>query len=319
MVTLSNCLTRPEHFSKSLDSPVTPLAATGSCPSLNSAETFQFIMLSAPSGATDTAFGSVNISTQGATVNFADIQQFTFPQGGGAPGTPKAPFATTATGACGFGAYGYTISSPATTVVTNPGGQETQSPYAVLGIGPTGLLIESALTANGLPASNLLGGGTGAVGVPQPSSALGANPVSGQGQAPQYLGFIAGAGELVSLGFATQPSSCTSVAPSTATLIYGGDFQNGDPTTSPDGYSQCNFALDLGQESSTSHGLYPSATVLDRLRLPRRAQHIVGPGCGRRRAVAGQVRHFGHYTNRCVLLHADKLTRQREHDGHSGS
>jgi hypothetical protein len=254
--------------------PVTPLAATLNCPNLTTPQTFQFITIPAPNQAappawnptTDTAFGSVTIGTNGSTVNFSNIQQFTLPTSGSAPGMPATPFVSAATGLCSFGPYGNTISAPPTVTVTNPGGapgNQSASPSATVGIGPTGFLVESNAPNTGVTVSNLLGAGSGAVGVPQPSSPLGATPVSGQ-TAPQYLGFIynaAGTSEVMSLGFATQPSSCSSVTPSTPTLIYGGDFQNGDPTTSTDGYSQCNFALDLGTESSTSNGLYPSAKV----------------------------------------------------------
>jgi hypothetical protein len=121
-----------------------------------------------------------------------------------------------------------------------------------------------------LPYDNVLGAGTGAVGLPKPSAALDTGAMAGA----QYLGFIYAAGvyntagegtgwssHLASFGFSTVPSSCASVATKTSTLIYGGNFTNDDPFTSPDGFGNCNFAIDLGAQDSANNGLYPHATV----------------------------------------------------------
>jgi hypothetical protein len=51
------------------------------------------------------------------------------------------------------------------------------------------------------------------------------------------------------------------VATPTATLIYGGDFPGDDPSSAPDGYGNCDFAIDLGTQSSSNNGLFPNATV----------------------------------------------------------
>jgi hypothetical protein len=122
-----------------------------------------------------------------------------------------------------------------------------------------------------LPYENVLGAGTGAVGLPKPSSALNTSAVIGA----QYLGFIYGAGatsgspsrssHLASFGFSTVPSGCASVAATTSTLIYGGDFPqaNGqdNPSASTSGFGNCDFAIDLGTQDSANNGLYSQATV----------------------------------------------------------
>ncbi len=122
-----------------------------------------------------------------------------------------------------------------------------------------------------VPYVNVLGAGTGAVGLPQPSSAVDVSAAAGA----QYLGFIYAAGiypgdsssptgwssHVASFGFSNVPPACASIAPPTPTLIYGGDFSNDDPSSSPDGYANCDFAIDLGSQSSSENGLFPNATV----------------------------------------------------------
>jgi hypothetical protein len=48
-------------------------------------------------------------------------------------------------------------------------------------------------------------------------------------------------------------------------LIYGGDYpqNNGqdNPSASPNGFGNCDFAIDLGIQDPSNNGLYPSATV----------------------------------------------------------
>jgi hypothetical protein len=262
----------------------TPIVATSSCPSYATAQTFQFITLPAAvisttpesdtwNPATQTAFGSVSVVSSGTDFTFNSIQQFTLPVNGAAPGKLTAN-ATSPTGACSSTPYGYVISSPADVVITNPGDSQSATPAAAIGIGPTGLLVENNGN-NGTKQSTsyFLGAGTGAIGVPQPTSPLTTSDVVGK----QYLGFVYGSGvyngsgptgwssTLASFGFATQPSTCASVVPSTPTLIYGGDFPSKNPADpnvqTNGGYGNCNLAIDLGTQSSTSNGLYPSATV----------------------------------------------------------
>jgi hypothetical protein len=277
---------------QSVQQPVVPLVAATQCPNLSSAQTYQFITIPGaliPAGtgpiggawdpATETAYGSVDISSSGSTVNFKNIQQFTLPSVGGT-GVAQPP-SSSPTGICGPTNFGNTIVVPGQAVITNPGVVPPipVSPQATIGIGPSGLLVEDNTGPGGgtlagssppLPYDNVLGAGTGAVGLPKPSAALDTSAVVGA----QYLGFIYAAGvynngqntgwssHLASFGFSTVPTGCASVAPKTSTLIYGGDFTNDDPSAPAykDGFGNCNFAIDLGSQSA-NNGLYLNATV----------------------------------------------------------
>jgi hypothetical protein len=253
--------------------PAEPLVAATQCPGSTS-QTYRFITIPEFAGSwnasTDTAYGSVDISSSGSTVNFQNIHQNTL------TGTLLPPSALPVTGACGPTTLGAITGIPGQYVVTNPGATSSITPpQAAVGIGPTGLLVED----NDSGGEMALGAGTGAVGLPKPSSALDTGAVVGA----QYLGFIFGAGalnmgqiavpissHLASFGFpaATLQSSCSAFAAQTGALvngIYGGDFQqtNGldDPSLSPGGFGNCDFAIDLGTQDPLNNGLYPNATV----------------------------------------------------------
>ncbi len=272
--------------------PAVPLVAATACPNSASSQTYLFTSipggLTSVSGsrygwdpATDTAYGVVQISASGSTVTLQNIQQFTLSSASGT-GAPAQPSSSSATGTCASSVFGNTTVVPGQLVITNPnpGGSEQIPPQATIGIGPTGLLVEDngsnassplADTSPALYYNNVLGAGTGAVGLPQSSSALSTSAVV----SAQYLGFIYGAGVYVSgnpytkdwsshvasFGFSSLPSSCASVTASTSTLIYGGDYPNDNPSVSATGFSNCDFAIDLGVQSSSHNGLYPNATV----------------------------------------------------------
>lgn len=247
-------------FVQILGNPVVPLAATSSCPDLGTPQTFQFITL--PSydwnPKTETAFGSVTISTSGSTtVNLSNIQQSTL------SGTSISLPASTTTGACSPTPYGNTVSVPGIVMVTDPTTNTTNTSAATLGIGASGMLVEdNAHTSTSI--NNLLGAGTGAIGIPQPTTALSMGTVTGA----QYLGFLfspnsstavspeaAWTSTLVSFGSSsTAPAGCpTPIAP-----IYGGDFPSNNPSS---GNSNSDLQIDLGVPSATSNGLYPNVTV----------------------------------------------------------
>jgi len=259
--------------------PAAPLVPTSTCPSIATAQSFNFLTIptSFPATqstvgwtpATDTAYGSVDITSKAGVVSLDNIQQSTFPSAFSAPGiTPASPSPVSIAALCGQTAYGNTISIPGQITVTNPGANATSPPQGIANIGPTGLLVED----NGLsPAfgtyQNALGAGVGSVGLPVPSSAL----ETGTLVAAQYLGFTYGSGvnmpsfpnsgwssHLTSFGFSTVPLSCALVAPASPTLIYGGDFAQ--DILSSDGFGQCDLAIDLGTQDK-QNGLYPHATV----------------------------------------------------------
>jgi hypothetical protein len=294
----------PQGQQQLLQQPVVPLVAADACPNFSSAHTYQFITIPAaliPAGTApislawdptaETAYGSVDITTSGSTVNFQNIQQFKLPSvlpPNGNTG-PNQPPPASLSGTCAQTSFGYTTAVPGQAVVTDPGvsgGSNPVTPQAIIGIGPSGLLVEDngsgpgktlAGSSPSLPYENVLGAGTGAVGLPKPSGALDTGTMVGA----QYLGFIYAAGEykqnssgpvwsshLASFGFTTMPSgpnACPSFPASTSTpLLYGGDFPqvNGqdNPAASPNApFGNCDFAIDLGTQVSA--GLYSNAIV----------------------------------------------------------
>uniref|UniRef100_A0A372IKA3 Uncharacterized protein n=2 Tax=Paracidobacterium acidisoli TaxID=2303751 RepID=A0A372IKA3_9BACT len=276
--------------------PFVPLVAAASCPDFKSAEIFQFVTIpgsygsnTAPSVAiwnpdTQTAYGKVSIGTGGSTVKFSGIQQFL------SSGTQVATYAdlsgdppaiTSLNGVCSPTFYGNTISAPNPLTITNPGANETISPGAIVGIGPGGFLLENngsfaGNAANNTTGSNknatyqpFLGAGTGAIGLPQPSSPVDVSSLTGA----QYLGVVYGSGtsdaiwssSIASFGFSTMPSACQSLPPQNGTMVYGGDFPGNNPADpavqANGGYGNCDFAVDLGSQDSSNNGLFPQATV----------------------------------------------------------
>ncbi len=260
--------------------PFAPMVPAVSCPAMTNPETFLFVTLPAPltTGAqellrwnpqTETAYGSVDIGANGSTVTLNNISQHTLPSSGGT-GAPANPSPTSVTGSCSPTPYGNTVSIPGEVTITNPGNGQKVTPQALLGIGPSGLLVEdNGMNVSATPLyENALGAGSGAIGLPKPSASVDTGSLTGA----QYLGFFYGTGtglvtspdwstSLASFGFSSLPASCASIAPQTGTMLYGGDFTNNDPTTSMTGYGNCDFAIDLGLQDTKNNGLYPSATV----------------------------------------------------------
>ncbi|HKF47815.1 MAG TPA: hypothetical protein VKB38_10695 [Terracidiphilus sp.] len=259
--------------------PVEPIVAATSCPDYKTSQTYQFVTIPASmliGGAVpqpytwdptqETVYGSVDITGSGSKITFSNIHQYAMPA---APGGPPVPPTTAAvspqTGTCSAGYYGNTTVVPGDLTVTNPGPNSDAPPVALVGIGPTGLLIESN-AANGEIADvpfyqNLLGAGTGAIGLPKPSSAIATSSLV----SAQYLGFFYGSGDgnndwssyIASFGFNTLPASCNSVAAPSSTLIYGGEFPGNNPATT----ANCDIAVDLGAQDPQNAGLYPAATI----------------------------------------------------------
>ena len=271
--------------------PAALLVAAVQCPSSKTAQTYQFVTIPAalvnPSvvpipastwdPTTDTAYGSVDISSDGVNINFNNIHQYTL-----SSQAPTQQPSSPVTGICAPTVFGSTITLGQLTVKNPiPGGGLSTPPQASVGIGPTGLLVEhngagdasSVIfpgTSPGLFYDNTLGAGTGAVGLPKPSGPLDTGALLGT----QYLGFIYGAGifgnassptgwssHLASFGFSSVPSSCAAVAANTGTMIYGGDFPKDDPTASSDGFGNCDLAIDLGMQDTSNNGRFPKATV----------------------------------------------------------
>jgi hypothetical protein len=278
-----------------LNQAVTPVVAAVACPTSTTAQSYQFVTIPAPTAQTllsgaagtiwypqfDTAYGTLDVSASGTTVNFSNIKQYTI--GSSTPlksyvTLPNTPAAyTSISGTCYPTFYGNTISVPGTVSITNPGNDQTVAPSAVTAIGPTGLLVESNSAVTGSTGSSVspsyqpfMGAGTGAIGLPTPSAAISTSALTGA----QYLGFVYSSGThgssssvwsstVASFGFAATPSTCGSIAPAGATVIYGGDFPANNPGSTAvqaaGGYGNCDLAIDLGPQSG--NGLFPNATV----------------------------------------------------------
>ena len=272
--------------------PFVPLVAARGCSPGTKAVTYQFVSIPTYIGPdeagfsggiqnwtpeTDIGYGLAQVSAKGTTVNFDKIQQFT---AGGTKisnyrdldGNPAA--ITSTSGACSSTFNGNTISVPGQVIITNPGVGETISSPAVVGIGPSGLLLEnngqtSNLVSNASLAGyqHFLGSGTGAIGMLQPSSQVDVSALLGT----QFLGVIYGGGSstgtwtsvLASFGFPSSPAGCPSGA-FTSPLL-GGDYPGNDPGQSAPGgqvgYGNCNVVIDLGKQDSSNNGLFPNAKV----------------------------------------------------------
>jgi hypothetical protein len=288
----------------------TPAVPTQACPSITTKETFQFVTIPEQLSTTgtkiasgswnpqlETAFGSVAIATTGTTANFSSISQYTFPVNGGAPGQPSNPASASATSVCSSTYYGKTISYPASGTITDPGTSEIVPPSATIGIGPSGFLVEDAGSSqiSGDPYENILGAGYGAIGLPMPPSALTTSSLA----AAQYQGFLYGTGGplnttqtgsgfslIGSFGYSNLQASCAALpAPSTSTILYGGEFANNDPSSNT--FGNCDLAIDLGAQDTKNNGLYPAATVYVTAGFPKNGigQAYSFPAV----AIAGQI------------------------------
>ena len=268
-----------------------PLVAAQNCPSFSKPVTYQFVSLPAAflssaafNAEEDTAYGKMDVSTSGQTVTFNNIQQFTtagtqLTNYQNISITPPPPAIQSIDGACSPGFYGNTISVPGQLIINDPGASQSITPPATVGIGPSGLLVEGNGngTEGGLKTTLLgyepfMGAGTGAMGLPQPSSAIDAGSLTGA----QYLGIIfADGGQsavnstsiLASFGFpnSTVPSTCPSNAAQAGSILFGGDFPGNDPTkvpaNTPAGYGNCDVSINLGAQDPSNNGLFPAATI----------------------------------------------------------
>lgn len=255
-----------------------PLVPTQSCPSFKSAQSFEFVTIPRTSTnggwnpATETAYGSVSISTGNAGVQFSNISQYTLPAtNGGTPGAPANPASSPASTVCSQTFFGQTMSIPEVVTVQNPGGDsQSSSPSATIAISPAGFLLEDSGSLEGpSPYENVLGAGYGAIGLETPSSALSTSTVV----AAQYQGILYGAHDgstasadgpgfrlMGSFGYSNLAAACPTLpAPSTSTILYGGEFTNNNPSANASG--NCDLAIDLGAQDTASNGLYPAATV----------------------------------------------------------
>jgi hypothetical protein len=258
----------------------TPAVPTESCPNLANAESFQFVTIPktlAPASSLnitanawnpklETAYGTVKIATNGNSVNFSSVSQFTLSAQGS--GAPIVPAAVTATASCSPTYFGQVISIPGNSTVNSDG---SITPTATIGIGPSGFLVEDAGMGNdpatSLPYANILGAGYGAIGLPQPSSDLTSSLTSAQYQGFVYAPGASGFNVIGSFGGSSSAqASCTTLLGQLAAAhlqpssnsVYGGEFAGNAPSSHATG--NCDIAIDLGTQQG-GNGLYSQATV----------------------------------------------------------
>jgi hypothetical protein len=232
-----------------------PIASVpGGCWSFVLGVNFQFVTMpygdwSNPNSnwnaATDSAYGSFQISTGGTSWFVNNMAQFTL---GKSPGQPAATFST---GLCAPSAAG--------TVVSLPSKSKT-SPTNTLVVGVSGFFI-----LNQGPNTS------SAVGLIQPASPLNTRSVVSL----HYLGFVSEpAIQFPSPNIPPQPppnqiasfSPCpSSICSSSGTSLIGGGFPLDNPTDSrsddPTQPASTNITIDLGVQNAASNGLYDSAAV----------------------------------------------------------
>jgi hypothetical protein len=245
--------------------PVSALVPSG-CPSINGNTQFNFVALPTATwaSATDPAYGSLLISTSGATWNFTSFQQSTL-TGTAVPlpsGVAALPAGTCAPTAAGSAVY-------------VPWDQSSfLSPLPkTIAVGPTGFYIADQGMNVGISF-----GFPGEFGVIQPSAALNTSDLLSH----NYLGFLfePGADNFAALPFPVPESQlgafggttaagmaalCTSTT-QTNCFIGGGFPVNPntliDDPTQPDAM---NLVIDLGAEDTTNHGFYPNVSITNEL------------------------------------------------------
>ena len=235
-----------------------PVAAVpGSCLSFIMGVNFQFVTMpnvvleggnsAVWNAASDTAYGSFQVSTSGTTWYFFNLSQSTLAQ------SPSQPAANFSPGLCAPAIMGTVVSIPPNSTI---------STTDTLVVGPSGFFI-----------LNQGPGLSSAVGLPQPTSPLNTpNIVS-----LQYLGFVSEP----SIPFPSCSAPCTPTEPppnpiasfapcpnttcARGTSLLGGEFPlaNAMDSTSDDPTQpvNANIIINLGAQNTTSNGLYNAATV----------------------------------------------------------
>jgi hypothetical protein len=264
------------HTSGPTSAGPTATAQNTACPSSPIAAPFLYVTVPNAALLTDLAdYGMVDISSVGSAVTFAS-QPFLI---GSQPQTTS-----TVTGGCSLTNFGSLTAYPLNTYGTSGPLPE------LISIGTAGLLVSNF--DPGLGGLGAFGGGTGVIGVAEPSSVLDINSVS----SAKYNGFIfspsnpvkqANGYDITVLASAFGNHAAVSQACSTlqASLaanngqggkvpvlpspnsIYGGEFLTVSATgkvndpTGANGSENCDVAIDLGTQDPNNNGLFPNATV----------------------------------------------------------
>jgi hypothetical protein len=250
------------------------MAENTACPNFSSQTPFLYVAVPKTSLTGDTAdYGQVNIDVEGSDVTLSATP---FLIG------PVAATASTVTGGCSNTNFGALTAYP-----LNSYG--SASNLDLVSIGASGLLVSSF--SSGGTGSGAFGGGTGVIGVAEPSGPIDVHAAV----AAKYNGFVYDPLNLVqqnydittlasSFGDDTATSSACSALQSSlianngqgaksvpllpsANSLYGGEFVTGtgssaanDPTAAS-GSENCDTVIDLGTQDSKIHGLFPNAAV----------------------------------------------------------
>ena len=251
------------------------MAENAACPNFSSPGSFLYVTVPNSNLTRDSAdYGAVNITTQGSAVTFNATPYVV--------GTLQQA-ASTVTGGCSMSTLGALTAYPLNSFATS-------SNLELISVGSAGLLVSNF---NNQRSGSLgaFGGGTGVIGVAQPSapvdvsaavmakyngffyaplnnvpenyditvlaSAYGDNTATSPACSALQSSLVANSG---------QGSGGVPVLPSANTL-YGGEFltttSNGgvnDPTVA-NGSEDCDVAIDLGTQDSATNGLFPNATI----------------------------------------------------------
>lgn len=224
---------------------VVPFVGTSACPSLPKAQTYVYLnTLFDPSvGSPVGAYGTVDISTELANVNFVNNLQYLDPS---TPVVANAP-PPALSGQCGSGPYG-NVTAVVQYTQTTSGGPLSPVTFSIV--------LNSGFILSQNP-NNL---SPPAIGLAQPASAIDA----GSYASAKFLGYVSSPNTFSSsaaFGLSGSSAACSALAASlpktiSANVLYGGEFVNNDPTSS----SNCDVALDLGTQDANHPGLFPAAT-----------------------------------------------------------
>ena len=256
----------------------TAMAQNAACPEFIAQSPFLYVTVPDVSMTNDLAdYGIVGIQSQGSAVTFS-TQPFLV--------GPNPQTASTVTGGCSQTTFGALTAYPLNTYGSSGSAPE------LISIGSAGLLVSYFSPQPGSNTTSAFGGGTGVIGVAEPSSAVNVNSVI----SAQYNGFIfspanpvkrANGYDITVLAsafgnHAATSQTCSALQASLAAnngqgglvpnlpssnSIYGGEFlavsaagSVNDPTGAS-GSENCDVVIDLGTEDPTYNGLFPNAAV----------------------------------------------------------
>ena len=255
------------------------MAENSACPNFQTATPFLYVTVPTASTLTSTAadYGSVAITTSGSAVTF-NAQPYLV-------GQPMMLAASTVAGGCSETYYGPLTAYPLNSFAT-------ASNLELINIGKLGFLLSTYSPSPLEPrAPGAFGGGTGVIGVAEPSGPVDVGAVIGA----KYNGFLYSPKNIPAHGYditvlasafgnyASNSQACSMLQSSlaanhgqgansvpalpSANSLYGGEFLTAtssgsvnDPTGA-NGPENCDMVMDLGTQDPANNGLFPNATV----------------------------------------------------------